>query len=412
MKRLLLAAPLVLGWPVAAAAQEPASSPWVETRFHRVHLRNGNFIDGQLVQQNAKGVVLQMNRNGDFAVRKDLIQRVEYVKMRSLKEVPRIPVVESSPEAPDAEAAGKTPASKTPRAETVKLPTPGSTTDAYRPEIMKAVDAILTTHAIARSDMRRDLAPQIRALGAEAMAYACWVARSGREGIDKEALIEAIGQLDSPDTLPTLLAIAASAKDSFDRGFAVKVLARRDSPEARAAVHRALGDRSGQVWRVAQEEILKLHERKQADVDFVVSLLNDREDKSVIAQTLGKIGGDAALDALHGLLSQGNSADKVAAMRALGSSSRAEDLELALELLQDPDVNLRQETCLFIGRGKHGSAVPKLIGSLKDEDAKVGQNAHWALRNITGQAFDPLPDRWQVWWEQVGRARFAAPSEK
>ena len=30
-------------------AQETARGNWLETRFHRVHLLNGNFIDGQLV---------------------------------------------------------------------------------------------------------------------------------------------------------------------------------------------------------------------------------------------------------------------------------------------------------------------------------------------------------------------------
>jgi hypothetical protein len=404
MKTLLLAAPLALVLGQAAVAQQKpdAASPWVETRFHRVHLRNGNFIDGQLVQQNAKGVVLQMNPSGDFAVRKDLIQRVEYIKMRSLKEVPKVPKVEApaDPATPDLV---KTPTPSL-NPDGAKTPVPGT----FRPEAVKAVDAILTTYALARSDMRRELAPQIRAVGPDGIAYACWVARTGRSGLEMPELIEAVGQLDGPEVLPALFAIVTDAKDSFERAAAVRMLAQKPTPEARAAVHRALGDPSGQVWRVAQEQILKLNEKGEADVEAVIDLLSTREEKSVIAQTLAKIGGDAAMDALRSLLTSGTQKDKVAAMRALGTSGKPEDGEAALALLGDADPMIRKDACQFIGKTQCGAAVRSLIDTLKDPEVTVVQAAHMALKQITSEPLEPKAERWETWWEQLGKAKYGA----
>jgi len=73
---------LLMGLPLAASAQQEAGSPWIETRFHRVHLRNGNTIDGQLVNEGKSAVVLKL-KAGEMQIRKDMIDRVEMVRMRS-----------------------------------------------------------------------------------------------------------------------------------------------------------------------------------------------------------------------------------------------------------------------------------------------------------------------------------------
>ena len=405
MNILLSAASALLALQTAPRTPEAAASPWVETRFHRIHLRNGNFIDGQLVQDTPKAVILQIRTSGNFVVRRDLIERVEFVKMRSLKEIPMAPVVETA--APAVPAAAAT-------ADAAEAPAPAGSAAAPDPvpshfpqEAVKAVDALLTGYTLARPEQRRDLGAALGSMGPAAVSYACWIALHGRPGFETPVLIEAIGQAESPDVMPTLLNIASAAANSLDRAAAVKALARRPNPEARAALHRALGDPSGQVLRVASEELLKLHEKGQADVEALVALLKDREDKSVIAQTLGKMGGDVALAALRSLLAQGTAPEKAAAMRALGASGRAEDGEEAVEALEGNDETLRKEACLFLGKMKHGPAIPKLIAALKDEDESVGENALWSLRQITGQTYGLQPQRWQDWWEQNGRAKFA-----
>src|SRR5688572_23015720 len=77
LKRALLGLGLA-GLPLVASAQEKrpaAAAPskvdpatWVESRFHRVHLKNGNFIDGDLIRKDQRLVVLKL-KAGDFGIR-------------------------------------------------------------------------------------------------------------------------------------------------------------------------------------------------------------------------------------------------------------------------------------------------------------------------------------------------------
>src|SRR5262245_25732182 len=79
MNLLVLALPLLTAHPLLQTFQD--SSDATELRFHRVHLINGNFIDGQLIKDSPQQVLLQI-KAGEMAIRRDLIDRVEFVKMR------------------------------------------------------------------------------------------------------------------------------------------------------------------------------------------------------------------------------------------------------------------------------------------------------------------------------------------
>jgi len=48
---------------------------WVETRFHRVHLQNGNFIDGHVLQVTNSDVLLKLPV-GEMMIRKDTVDRI------------------------------------------------------------------------------------------------------------------------------------------------------------------------------------------------------------------------------------------------------------------------------------------------------------------------------------------------
>jgi hypothetical protein len=62
---------------------------WTETRFHRIHLHNGNVVDGQLVEEDARSVTLSLPV-GRMLIRRDQIDRVEQVMMRTVTDKPRI----------------------------------------------------------------------------------------------------------------------------------------------------------------------------------------------------------------------------------------------------------------------------------------------------------------------------------
>src|SRR5436190_24328669 len=76
MNPILLALPLLL--PGFLGAQDTDG----DLRFYRVHLRNGNVIDGELVKETANEVLLRL-KVGEMTIRRDQIEKVEFVKMKS-----------------------------------------------------------------------------------------------------------------------------------------------------------------------------------------------------------------------------------------------------------------------------------------------------------------------------------------
>lgn len=400
MRSALLLAVLAAA-PAAAAAQEVS---WVETRFHRIHLRNGNFIDGRLVRETRSLVVVEVRPAGEFGVRRDMIHKVEFIKMRSIVEAAPI-VAELPPEEnpkPPAVRPGPQP-EKVDRGP-AKIPV----------EVRRDVDAMLVAFASTNPEGRRSLGARLREKGPEAVAYACWLARHGKPAIEKADLIEAIGQCDTADVLPALLDLAGFAPDSFARGAAVKALARMDGAAAAAAVEAALTDRSGQVWRVAKEEILTLYKQGRVNMESLLARFKAAEYKEQIADVLSKIGGETALDALQQLLKEGDNKDKAFALRALATHQRVEDAEIAADLLDDKDVDVRREACYFLGKVKHGPSVRALLGLLDDDEEVVSESAHWALRQITGQTYARDIPLWNQWWDAAGKAKFGgstAPAE-
>src|SRR6185436_21134294 len=77
-----LALALILSLASAAAAQQQDQAGWVYTRFYRVHLRNGNCVDGDLVKRTDKEVIIRLP-SGEISFRNDQIEKVEFVKLKS-----------------------------------------------------------------------------------------------------------------------------------------------------------------------------------------------------------------------------------------------------------------------------------------------------------------------------------------
>src|SRR5438132_6132475 len=150
MNLLLLAMPLLL-------PQSFQDSDTGDLRFTRVHLRNGNFIDGQVVKDSVGSVLLRI-RSGEIDIRRDQIDKVELVKMKSYGDRS---IFFDKPKAPD----------KGP----VAMPDKGpiKTPEVNTPEaIRKKVDMILFRYKQMRKNAN-DVLPvdQIQALGEEAVVY-------------------------------------------------------------------------------------------------------------------------------------------------------------------------------------------------------------------------------------------------
>jgi HEAT repeat protein len=82
MKTVALALAAGLSLPLAVAAQE-----LVEVRFDRVHLRNGNVVDGHIIDRNPSTVTVKVN-GGEIFFKFTSIDWIEKVKVKSLRDAP------------------------------------------------------------------------------------------------------------------------------------------------------------------------------------------------------------------------------------------------------------------------------------------------------------------------------------
>src|SRR5437867_3665099 len=98
MKHGLFVLISVFALPQAVPAQD---SGFVEVHFNRFHHKNGNFIDGESILQKTDDVILKL-KSGEIAIRRDTIDRIEFIKLRGLSEKPE----EIENPKPPAEASG------------------------------------------------------------------------------------------------------------------------------------------------------------------------------------------------------------------------------------------------------------------------------------------------------------------
>src|SRR6185295_10345410 len=148
MNLILLALPLF--------CQSFQDSDTGDLRFTRVHLRNGNFVDGQLLKDTATEVLLRL-RVGEMGIRRDQIDRVELVKMKSINSAAII--------RPDPKNTTTTTTANDPKGKAVETNTPE--------QIKKRVDMILFKfkNAPGATDDRELPVGELQALGEEAAIY-------------------------------------------------------------------------------------------------------------------------------------------------------------------------------------------------------------------------------------------------
>jgi len=146
----LAAVALFLCWgTMVLRAQEIT---WVETRFHRVHLLNGNFIDGHVQGVSDTDIHLRLPV-GEMMIRKNTIDRIELLKIRSILEKPKLdpPIKKSAP--------GKAPAPVLRAASAAAFePAPASE------ELIQNVAAVLSRMKIAKPDQMDALVEQLAGL--------------------------------------------------------------------------------------------------------------------------------------------------------------------------------------------------------------------------------------------------------
>lgn len=380
----------------AGAEPQDAGSPWIETRFERVHLRNGNTIDGRVVRDNTRAVVLKL-KSGEMEIRRDMIDRVETVRMRSLKEPPEIlPARKAPTEAP--------PTAEKADPEQKPGPAVKPNFSAIPENARHAIDEVIHGWLAAGTGQRGDLAEKLEPLlSPDGLRYLCALLEEKPRRVPGEPLAAVIGAKADPSTVPSLIR-ALQFGPQLERRAILQALARIGTPEVVPPILAALEDGATAVSKSASEALVELNTKMpEARIpDSLISRIDATKAKIPYAVALGNIGGDDPYRTLIRLARSSDNDECLAGLVGLMKQFRPEDADLIMPLLQSNSPMIRKQTCVLLGRAKYKPAVKSLIDLLSDEDTALVTDAHSALQSITGQTLARDINLWKSWWEVAG----------
>ncbi len=362
--------------------------PWQEIRFHRVHLRNGNFIDGQLVRETSSTVHLQL-ASGQMAVRRDLIERVEFVKMRHISE--KAPVV--VPPAPPDPASRKTaPAPFPTRAKRTR----GSAASAkVGPEVKAKVEAVLDRLLRGSAEQKAEAGADLKALGADAAVYAADVI----DALDDGA-VQIVGpilvDLKSPDVVTIIQSKIGNPRPVVRAECAAILGASAESAED----VRVLLPLAKDVPGVALPAIIAMARHGLPDAFPVALLLSKSKDETLRRAALAavvQIGRKAEREAdiepaFKDLMDESSGPALVDVLTQIGSSKLAGLAAPAAAHLVSDDAPVRAKAAQILGDlgdRSTGDAVLDRLGSETDKWAKV-YLAQASLKLRLQKSVDPL----------------------
>ena len=393
-----------------------------DLRFYRVHLRNGNFIDGELIKDTASEVLLRL-KVGEMIIRRDQIEKIEFVKMKSTntKAIYR----------PDPKSAPDKPAADPGPAKPIEVATPD--------QIKKKVDVILFKYKNSQGGDDKQIPYQeIEALGEDAVVYLA--ARA--PAFDLKTL-DAIG-IALINLKPTAKVLAVlekhlASENAVVRAFAMNVLCVTGGEDARARYLKPmLRDADPRVRTVALSMLGTATER-----DWIEPLLNCSTDKEKdirarairIAQNLAEKHGvmDKVAEVMVANLSHTDTGVRIDAINMLGLLARKETWVHLVRPLADPEATIRaaaaqaivnigaqesaDEVLAALGREQDRAtriqlagavqkfrlvkAIEPLISWLGDSDENIKKVAEATLQLLSGESFGQDADKWSAWWAKT-----------
>jgi HEAT repeat protein len=389
---------------------------WTETRFHRVHLRNGNFVDGDLLRNDAETVTIKV-RTGDLEVSRDLVERVELVRMRSYAEKPTDvappPAVKPAPEG-------------SPPAPALALPAPTGPVQQRAGEIVSSVRHV---PADRRDDALRELVglgPEgalalilmIETLDDDAVRFAGRALREVRSPLLREPLVtllKSVRPLVRAEAVSSLALLGLEVDLTWDSSPLVRTasLWAAEVFKSRAAFPRAAAlcaDPSPDVRRQAIRAVFLIaREHALADQlrDGLVEALRGEAVPAArveILDALARLRNASAWTAAADELRRDAVEVRIAAARCLAELRSPDSISslaeaLASEVAGPAKVALAEAA----GRLRQPMLVEPLIARLSDPDPKVVRASADALAAITGQNHGSDPSRWTAYWEKARR---------
>ncbi|MBV8881195.1 MAG: HEAT repeat domain-containing protein [Planctomycetaceae bacterium] len=420
MISIVLTLAVLLGTPLAALQQEG----WSETSFHRIHLRNGNFIDGKLIADKTNEVVLLL-RAGEMSVRRDQIDRIELVKLKSYNDKA---ILLDTPKATN-------PTGTTPPPVGVTPPPVVDTPEAIR----KKVDMIMFKFKNTPGGDDKEIPyVDIASTGEEGATYlasrlpafddksqaaigVCLIQLQKVKFSEKVRDVLA-GFLDSPTATVRAAAVtslgatlddegkfrflrpAMQDKDARIRLLAMSALGNVQSREWYEPVKDVCADPDPNVRNRAVLIVKDLADRHGLKENLARQMIgNTRHPDAGVradsASVLGALGDAENWRALTSMLNDQDPAPRAAAAQSLmmlGVADAGEDIAIALGKETDRSVQVYLIGAVLKVRIR--KAIEPLIRLLGQQDQEVKRLAHNALRSITGQTFEADPTAWTEWW--------------
>jgi len=413
MTTILLALSLFLGSAQAALPQDG----WSETSFHRIHLRNGNFIDGKVIADKPGEVVLLL-RGGEMTVRRDQIDQVEIVKIRSWNEKPIIldapkATTEKPPKKTDPEV-NKTAINQTPM------------------EIRKKVDLLVYKVKNASGDNRHFSIEELQPLGEEGAVYLA----SRLTGLDAELSMSAaaaLRELKSEKSIPVLQDLLVHPNASIRCAAAVALGFQPDAERARY-VRPLLSDSDAKVRQTALSLLGSSDDRDLYDPlsDMMADPIREVRSQAILmaGRLASKYGFQEKMSrSLVQLLKDSNDGVRADAASTLGGLGRPELWPSLTELLRDPEAKVRAsaaqgltilaapESAPDILQAVQGEqdrwtriylagaiqrlrilkAVEPVINWLSDPEEDIRKIAEVTLAMLTGEKLGPDRAKWEAW---------------
>jgi len=393
---------MAYAWAAACFLLAAQESDWVETRFHRVHLKNGNQIDGQLRKETEKQIVLG-TAAGEMTIRREQIDRVEVVKSRAPREKPK-------------------PAARAAPAET-------TTRIGRSPKLTELLDRYRATppeekYAFVAALMKTD--------GVTADALARQIESADEAG--KARIAEILLIMKAKDALPALYELLSSPDPSV-RAHALFVVGELGVPSAAAQVRPLVKDKEA---RVREAAVVALDALGDWDaIDLLVDLAHDPERAvrtRAVQAALGIARKDQrtseAVDALASGVDRARPEAKVDLLLGLGRSGYKDAWKTIAACLADGDVRVRAAGGVALGElGAAGAkdaildrlsverdrrvrlvvgdaavrlklleAAPYFIEWLGAPDADTRTAGEQHLRSLSGHDFGADAGKWATWW--------------
>jgi HEAT repeat protein len=428
-----------------ALANAPAAQErnWVEVRFHRVHLKNGNFVDGDLLRQTDREVILRL-KPGEMSIRTDMVARVEFIKIRSLNEKPPVEPPPKPPAAEERRDPFQKPTITSPEKPPDVLPSPGverppdvpRTVETYAadPETKRKVDEILAGARRANPNHKYQVLEGVVAVGGDAAPYLASLLETMDDELQGLATMM-LTQMKDPRALPILTKLLGS-KSAAVRTNALTVIGAVGGPENARDLHPLLRDEDRNVRDAAVTSIEQLGSPDSFDPiaqllldpdpsvrKSVVSALtalsqkHERQDQLVNALTdaVGRGRGETVVEALGALgvtgkkdvwtfvapyLSDDSPLVRAAAATAIANLGASEAGELIVQrLYAEEDRWVRLQLASAAQRLRLQKAIDPLIDIMAGtDDNDFRSSIARVLQGITGQNFGNDPQAWSSWW--------------